>query len=275
MTVVGRRPRTDFDKRRADALKSRFYGTTAGQIFLAVCLGWVGALALVGRAWPVEILAACLFATACLVVLTRLPDWWLLPWYRLWITISVDRGPRMAEALGVKPPARLTSEWLDGRPPGTVPDWVRAWVMTNEGKAAEARALAGGLATETPLERYRRAMTVANLDLHEGRPADFSAVRREAAALEVEERIRALRSIANNESVAAIMAGRSLRELTPPDTSQMRFGFRQWLVLLVRLTDPLATFIVVFVMLYALVSILGFLLTHRSAGFGGVQNGSL
>jgi Galactose oxidase, central domain/Kelch motif len=250
-------PRTELRKRMAASTRPRILGGPWGATLIIFALAWAALLGLVGRSWPVVPLAAVLLVSSILVVLARVPDWWQLPWLKLWQWVAVGSRKRSLEALGADAPTRLTSAWLDMRPPETVPDSIRVGVLIGEGAFAEARALAERMASATPIERLRRATCVANVDLSEGLPADYSDARREVPNLEGEQLARAIDSLTYNESLAAIAAGRSLRELTPPDTRHMRFGARFQMRLMTWRLFPLPVFIGVFACTYLLLSIVG------------------
>ena len=249
--------RAELEKRVRAALKPRVFSGLRGTYLLSLVLAWAALLGTVGRAWPVSLLALALAATSALIVAARIPDWWQARWFRLWQWALADGLRWASQALGVDPPDPLTSDWLDGRPPGTVPDRIRAWVLTAEGKLAEAKVIAERLPADTPLDRYRRAVAMANIDLMAGRPADYADARRELPALEKGERMRARNTLAHNEFLAAFRAGRPLRELPQPDTSHMRFGIRDRLRLLRWRIAPLDWFAGLFAGSYLAMSFLG------------------
>jgi hypothetical protein len=257
MTADGSRRLAEVEvrKRLREAFKPSFFQWWA-VAYLGICPALLGIL---GRAWPAWLLIAALTVGAALTTAARLPDWWQIPWLKLWYWVATEQRRRTTEALGVRLPSPLTSVWLDARPAGTVPDRIRAGVLATEGRLDEARVVAQRLPADAPLDRLRRAVAIANLDLMAGLEPDYSAARRELPALDGDQRRWAEDTLAYNEFVAAVRAGRSIRGLPRPDTRHMRLGIRARLRLLRFAVYPLPRFALVFVVTYLALSILSFL----------------
>ncbi len=127
--------------------------------------------------------------------------------------------------------------------------------MMSEGKIPEARAIAERLPTTTTYDRYRRASLLANIGLGDGLQADYSEARREASDIEPERRAAARESVAYNEMMAAIRAGRSLHDLPRPDTCDLQLGVRDSLWLWGLRLFPLLVFLGFFVSLYVIIGL--------------------
>jgi hypothetical protein len=242
-----------------EAMRSRVYHGPIVNRVVWVSVFWACFLALVGRAWPLDLLLAAVVATCLVFFVARVPDLWQVPWLSLAWTVNRASRRQLVDALGVEPPRSLSSAWLEGRPAGSVPDGVWASVLTQEGELARARAVIERMPTDTPLDRYRRAMAVASLDLREGRPALYAVARREAAGLDDERRRRAMRAIAHNEYVAAIHHRVPVRSLTPPKSGDIRLDLPGRLAIWGWFCWPALLFLGPFAFVYSLLLLAGFL----------------
>lgn len=218
------RPRSEREQRKAFLLAAGpgFYRHRLGAVFTWAVCATGAVLGVVGPSLPLWIDALIVVAVVVLVLLVRRDDAWLLGWRTVWLWVARQQRRRNAHDFGPNVPARPTSKWLATRPPATVSDRLRAWVLTVEGKTVEARAIAEQMPEETALDRFRRASTLAGIDMMEDRRPDYSAARREAAAIDGPEGLWARASIENNDSIAALRAGLPLRDLTPPDAGLLR-----------------------------------------------------